>query len=250
MTHYSYSSHVGSCLSIADILYTLYFKVLNIDPNDPLKADRDKFILSKGHGSAAIYATLAERGFFPKDYLDKFYIDGGILPGHLDMEAVPGVEASAGSLGHGLSIGAGMAVANRQMNNPGRVFVLLGDGECNEGSVWEAVMLASTIKLSNLTAIIDYNKLQSFGRTNEVIDQKNMAERWKSFGWEVYEVNGHDLDQLEKTFSLPQTGPKVVIAHTIKGKGVSFMEDRLEWHYKSPNDEQYAQAIKELEGDA
>lgn len=250
MTHYSYSSHVGSCLSIADILYTLYFKVLNIDPKDTLKADRDKFILSKGHGSAAIYATLAERGFFPKDYLDKFYIDGGILPGHLDMEAVPGVEASAGSLGHGLSIGAGMAVANRQMNNPGRVFVLLGDGECNEGSVWEAVMLASTIKLSNLTAIIDYNKLQSFGRTNEVIDQKNMAERWKSFGWEVYEVSGHNLDELEKTFRLPQTGPKVVIAHTVKGKGVSFMEDRLEWHYKSPNDEQYAQAIKELEGDA
>jgi transketolase len=250
MTHYSYSSHVGSCLSIADILYALYFRVLNIDPKVPHKADRDKFILSKGHGSAALYATLAEKGFFPKAYLDKFYIDGGILPGHLDMDAVPGVEVSAGSLGHGLSVGVGMAVANRQMNNPGRVYVLLGDGECNEGSVWEAIMLASTIKLSNLTAIIDYNKLQSFGRTNEVIDQKNMAERWKSFGWEVYEVNGHKLDELERAFSLPQTGPKVVIAHTVKGKGVSFMEDRLEWHYKSPNDEQYAQAIKELEGEA
>jgi transketolase len=250
MTHYSYSSHVGSCLSIADILYALYFRVLNIDPKVPHKADRDKFILSKGHGSAALYATLAEKGFFPKAYLDRFYIDGGILPGHLDMDAVPGVEVSAGSLGHGLSVGVGMAVANRQMNNPGRVYVLLGDGECNEGSVWEAVMLASTITLSNLTAIIDYNKLQSFGRTNEVIDQKNMAERWRSFGWEVYEVNGHKLDELERAFSLPQTGPKVIIAHTVKGKGVSFMEDRLEWHYKSPNDEQYAQAIKELEGDA
>ncbi|MGE5238824.1 MAG: transketolase [Chloroflexota bacterium] len=247
MTHYSYSSHVGSCLSIADILYVLYFKILKIDPGEPLKPDRDKLILSKGHGSAALYATLAERGFFPKTYLDQFHIDGGRLPGHLDREAVPGVEASAGSLGHGLSIGVGMALANRQTANQGRVYVILGDGECNEGSVWEAVMLASTLRLSNLTAVVDYNKLQSFGRTNEVINQENMAERWRCFGWESYEVNGHDICELEKTFSLPQSGPKAIIAHTVKGKGVSFMEDRLEWHYKSPNREQYEQACKELE---
>jgi transketolase len=248
MTHYSCSSHVGSCLSIADILYTLYFRVLQVDPREPLKSDRDRFILSKGHGSAALYATLAEKGFFPRENLDRFYVNGGMLPGHLDMLAVPGVEASAGSLGHGLSIGVGMAIANRQARNSGRVFVLLGDGECNEGSVWEAVMLAGSLQLSNLTAIVDYNKLQSFGRTNEVINQENMAERWRAFGWEPHEVDGHDLDALERAFGARQDGPKAVIAHTVKGKGVSFMEDRLEWHYKSPNDEQYARAIKELEG--
>ncbi len=247
MTHYSRSSHVGSCLSICDILYVLYYKILNIDPLEPTRSDRDKFILSKGHGSAALYATLAARGFFPKSHLDRFYVDDGILPGHLDMEAVPGVEVSAGSLGHGLSIGVGMAIANRQTRNPGRIFVLLGDGECNEGSVWEAVMLASTLKLDNLTAIVDYNKLQSFGRTNEVINQENMAERWQSFGWEPHEVDGHDVSELEAAFRLPQKGPKVLIAHTVKGKGVCFMEDRLEWHYKSPNDEQCALAMQELE---
>lgn len=247
MTHYSYSSHVGSCLSIADILYTLYFLILNIDPKHPRKSDRDKFILSKGHGSVALYATLAERGFFPKEHLNKFYINDGLLPGHLDMNIVPGVEASTGSLGHGLSIGVGMAIANRQSQNPGRVFVLLGDGECNEGSVWEAVMLAATLRLNNLTAIIDYNKLQSFGKTNEIIDQKNMTERWRCFGWEAYEVDGHNPDELENIFKLHHRSPKIVIAHTIKGKGVSFMENKLEWHYKSPNTKEYEQAIKEIE---
>jgi transketolase len=248
MTHYSWSSHVGTCLSVVDILYTLYFKVLNIDPGNPRKDERDKFILSKGHGSAALYAVLAERGFFPKEYLDKFYIDGGILPGHLDRESVPGIEVSAGSLGHGLSIGVGMAVANRQMKKPGRVYVVLGDGECNEGSVWEAVMLASTLKLDNLTAIIDYNKLQSFGRTNEVINQANMAERWQAFGWEAHEVDGHRVDDIERVCGMPQKGPKIIVAHTVKGKGVSFMEDRLEWHYKSPNAAQFEDAVNELGG--
>lgn len=247
MTHYSKSSHVGTCLSIADILYTLYFKILNIDPANPAKYDRDKFILSKGHGSAALYATLAERGFFPKEYLDRYYIDGGLLPGHLDRELTPGVEASTGSLGHGLSIGVGMAMANRQTNNPGRVIALLGDGECNEGSVWEAVMLASTLRLNNLTAIIDYNKLQGFGRTNEVINQSNMAERWKAFGWEVHEVDGHHVKDLDRVCRVVQSGPKVIIAHTTKGKGVSFMEDRLEWHYKSPDFAQMEIAVLELE---
>lgn len=249
MTHYSKSSHAGSCLSIVDILYILYFKILNIDPKNPQTVDRDKFILSKGHGSAALYATLAARGFFPLDYLDKFYIDNGILPGHLDMLAVPGIDASAGSLGHGLSIGLGMAIANRQTNNPGKIFVLLGDGECNEGSVWEAVMLAGSLGLMNLTAIVDYNKLQSFGRTDEVINQKNMSERWRSFGWDAYDVDGHNLAELEGIFTSVQKGPKVVVAHTIKGKGVSFMENRLEWHYKSPNAEQYEHALREIEGD-
>lgn len=248
MTHYSKSSHVGTCLSIADILFTLYFKVLRIDPDNPQKTDRDKFILSKGHGSAALYATLSERGFYSKENLDRFYIDGGIMPGHLDKEVVPGVEVSSGSLGHGLSIGVGMAIANKQMNNPGRIFVLVGDGECNAGSIWEAVMLAATLVLNNLTVIVDYNKLQGFGRTNEVINQTNMKDRWIAFGWEAYEVNGHDVLELEKVCTLPHSSPKVIIAHTIKGKGVSFMEDKLEWHYRSPNDEEYRQAINELEG--
>ncbi len=247
MMHYSKSSHIGSCLSIVDILYTLYFKVLQIDPKDAKKKDRDKFILSKAHASAALYSTLAERGFFSKDYLERYYIDAGILPGHLDMEAVPGVESSGGSLGHGLPIGLGMAIANMKDKNPGKVFVLLGDGECNEGSVWEAIMLASTLKIPNLTAIVDFNKLQGFGFTRDIIDQTNLAERFKAFGWDVFETDGHNPEALEKAFKKPQNGPKAVIASTIKGKGISFMENKLEWHYKSPNDEQFAQALKELE---
>lgn len=246
MVHYSKSSHVGTCLSIVEILYSLYFRVMNVDPAMPKKPDRDKFILSKGHGSAALYATLAEKCFFPKKILDRFYIDNGMLPGHVDMTVVPGLEASAGSLGHGLSIGVGMAIANRQMGNPGKVYVLLGDGECNEGSVWEAVMLANQLRLENLMAIVDYNRLQGFGYTKDVIDQHNLSDRWASFGWNAYDVDGHDVNELEKTLLLPQQGPKVIIAHTVKGKGVSFMENRLEWHYKSPNDEQYMQAMKEL----
>ncbi|HEY0826627.1 MAG TPA: transketolase, partial [Bacilli bacterium] len=228
MVHYSKSSHVGTCLSMVEILYTLYYRVMNIDPQNPARTDRDKFILSKGHGSAALYATLAEKGFYDKSVLDRYYIDGGLLPGHLDMEAAPGIEASAGSLGHGLSIGVGMAIANKQTGNPGRIYVVLGDGECNEGSVWEAIMLASTLKLNNLTAIIDYNQIQSFGRTNEIINQANMAERFRAFGWSTEEVDGHDTEQLESCLRTSSIGPKAIIAHTVKGKGVSYMEDKLE----------------------
>ncbi|MDG0811185.1 thiamine pyrophosphate-dependent enzyme [Cohnella rhizosphaerae] len=180
--------------------------------------------------------------------LDGYYVDGGSLPGHLDKDAVPGIEASAGSLGHGLSIGLGMALANRQTGNPGRVYVLVGDGECNEGSIWEAAMLAAHLRLGGLTVIVDFNKLQGFGRTNEVIDQSNLSDRWRVFGWEAHEVDGHDADELERVLRLPQTGPKAIIAHTVKGKGVSFMEDRLEWHYRSPDDAQKSLAISELEG--
>lgn len=246
MCHYSKSSHVGTCLSMVDILYVLYYKIMHIDPSNPTMAGRDKFILSKGHGGAALYATLAERGYFPKAYLDRYYVDGGLLPGHLDREAVPGVEVSAGSLGHGLSIGIGMAIANQLDEDQGHIYVLVGDGECNEGSIWEAVMLASTLKLQNLTVIIDYNQLQSFGRTNEVINQENMSERWKSFGWDAIDIDGHNLQAIEDAFKLPHVGPRAIIAHTVKGKGVSYMENKLEWHYKSPNDEQLALALQEL----
>lgn len=247
MIYYSRSSHIGSCLSVVEILYILYFKVLNIDPDNPKWKDRDKLILSKGHASAALYATLAERGYFSKDILDKFYVDNGILPGHLDMEAVPGIEASTGSLGHGLAIGVGMAIANKQMGNPGRIFVILGDGECNEGSVWEAAMLGASLQLDNLTAIVDFNKLQGYGRTNEIIDQSNLGERWKVFGWEVFEIDGHNPWELEEVLTISVSKPRAVIAHTIKGKGISFMEDKLEWHYKSPDAAQYAVGIRELE---
>lgn len=246
MCHYSKSSHVGTCLSMVDILYVLYYKIMHLDPSNPTMAGRDKFILSKGHGGAALYATLAERGYFPKAYLDRYYVDGGLLPGHLDREAVPGVEVSAGSLGHGLSIGIGMAIANQLDEDQGHIYVLVGDGECNEGSIWEAVMLASTLKLQNLTVIIDYNQLQSFGRTNEVINQENMSERWKSFGWDAIDIDGHNLQAIEDAFKLPHVGPRAIIAHTVKGKGVSYMENKLEWHYKSPNDEQLALALQEL----
>lgn len=246
MMHYSKSSHIGGCFSAVEILYALYFDVLNIDPQNPGKKDRDIFILSKGHSSAALYATLAHRGFFPMEWLDRYYIDGGLLPGHLDMTAVPGVECSAGSLGHGLSIGLGMAIARTLRGEPGRVFVLLGDGECNEGSVWEAVMLAGTRKIGKLTLIVDYNHLQGMGR--EVINQSNMAERFRTFGWKSIDVDGHDISALKSALAASDPGaPTAIVAHTIKGKGISFMEDRLEWHYKSPNDEQLATGLAELE---
>jgi len=248
MMHYSKSSHKGACISIVEILYILYFDILNIDPNHPQKPDRDIFILSKAHASAALYATLAHRGFFPIEWLDHYYIDDGILPGHLDMNAAPGVECSAGSLGHGLSIGLGIAIARAIRKEPGQIYVLLGDGECNEGSVWEAIMLASTLKIKNLTAIVDYNHLQGMGR--EVINQTNLSERFKAFGWNSIDVDGNDLASLKQAIpGVEQASPFAIIAHTIKGKGVSFMEDRLEWHYKSPNDEEYVAALAELEND-
>lgn len=247
MVEYAQSSHIGASYSIVEILIALYLKILKIDPKNPQRLDRDRFLLSKAHGSCALYALLAELGFFPLDYLKKYYIDDGILPGHLDRKSAPGIEYSMGSLGHGLSVGLGMAIANHQTKNPGRIFVLLGDGECNEGSVWEAIMLSSHLKLTNLTAIVDYNKIQSFGRTNEVINQEPIVDRWKAFGWDVFVVDGHNFEQLLKAYQSPQNRPKVIIANTIKGKGVSFMEDSLDWHYKSPNKEQYEQALKELE---
>ncbi len=247
MVFYSKSSHIGAALSIVEILVVLYFKILNIDPVNTQKTDRDKFILSKAHGSAALYGTLVERGFFSVENLEKYFIDGGILPGHLDKTSVPGIEFSTGSLGHGLSVAIGMAIANSSIPNRGKIFVLIGDGECNEGSIWEGIMLASHLKLNNLTVIIDYNKIQSFGRTNEVINQEPIADKWRAFGWNVLEVDGHNIEQLFNLFKSKSLKPKVIIAHTVKGKGISFMEDSLTWHYKSPNEEEYQQALKELE---
>jgi transketolase len=243
----SYASHSGSALSIVDLLWVLYSKVLNINPSNLSDLKRDRFILSKGHGSSALYATLAHCGFFDIKVLDKYYLDNGTLPGHLDKEAVPGIEASTGSLGHGLSLGIGMALAskNDQINN--RTIVLCGDGEINEGSIWEAIMLAPQLELDNLTLIIDYNKLQSYGRTNEIINLEPLKEKFLSFNWAAIEIDGHNLQEIEDALLSNSSKPNVIIAHTIKGKGVSYMEDKLIWHYKSANKEELKQAYKELE---
>ncbi|KAF6245761.1 transketolase [Nitrosopumilus sp. b2] len=247
MVNSAQSSHIGASYSIVEILVALYSKILKINPKEPSKPNRDKFILSKAHGSCALYAVLAESDFFPLDVLKKYYVDGGILPGHLDKESAPGIEHSMGSLGHGLPFGVGLAYANKIDHNEGRIYVLIGDGECNEGTVWESAMFAGHHKLNNLTVIVDYNKIQSFGRVEEVMSLEPFGEKWKSFNWDVHEVDGHDFEQLITSLESESSKPKVIIANTIKGKGVSFMEDKLEWHYKSPNPEQYDEAVKELE---
>lgn len=244
MMFYSKSSHIGGCLSCIDILYSLYFKVMDCEKIKVKSPDRDIFILSKGHNSAALYAVLAHAGFFPLEYLNRYYIDDGLLPGHLDMTKADGIECSSGSLGHGASIGLGFALAKERNNNSGHIYVLLGDGECNEGSVWEAVMLASTLKIKNYTLIIDFNHLQGMGR--DVIDQLNLGERFAVFGFKVHEINGNDISQIIPVLQ-DRDGPIAVIAHTIKGYGVSFTRNKLEWHYKSPDKNQLEIALKELE---
>lgn len=246
MAYNSKSSHVASALSIADILTMLYFKYLKIDPANPLEPDRDIFILSKGHSCSALYAVLALRGFFGLEILDGYYKDGSPLQGHPKAHILSGVEASTGSLGHGLSIGAGLAFANRNR----KVTVLMGDGECEEGSVWEAAMLSSWMKLDNLIAIIDMNNLQGMGRINEITGLLPLNRKWDAFGWNVSDIDGHDFKEMDKSFrsAFRSEGsrPHVIIAHTVKGKGVSFMEDMLEWHYRSPNREELLLALKEL----
>jgi transketolase len=244
------SSHVGSALSIVEMLVVLYFRVMNFKVDDPDWADRDRFILSKGHGCTALYATLAAKGFFPETVLDRYYLDGGKLAGHPVKDSAPGIEASTGSLGHGLSIGIGMALAARRDHRDYRVFVLLGDGECNEGSVWEAAMCAAHHRLNNLVIIVDHNKLQGLGRTDEIVSMQSLADKWQSFGCGVREADGHNIKELLALSDLlpfESNLPSVIIAHTVKGKGVSFMEDQLAWHYKSPNQEQLEKALKELE---
>lgn len=247
MVHKANVSHIGAALSVVDILYTLYFKVANITPQNINDKNRDIIILSKGHASAALYSVLYHKGFLSKDLLDNYSIDGGSLPCHIDKEKSPFFEVSAGSLGHGASLGTGFALAKKMNNNSGRVFVICGDGECNEGSVWEALMFVSSNKLNNYVFIVDYNKFQGFGVTNEVINQQNLAQRLESFGFEIYYVDGNNIEQLEKVLTKKSDKPVAIIADTVKGKGVSFMENRLEWHYKSPNDEQLEIALQEIE---
>lgn len=246
MVHKARASHVGSCLSIADVLAVLYATVLRVDSNRPDWAGRDRFILSKGHAAAALYAVLAERGFIPKHWLETYCEDGSPLAGHV-VQGVAGVEVSTGSLGHGLPIAVGMALAGLRSQADYRVFVLLGDGECDEGSTWEAALFAPHHCLSNLTVIVDYNGIQSFGRTTEVLSLEPFADKWRAFGWEVREVNGHDAEALASALGRRGSGkPVAVIAHTIKGKGVSFMEDQLLWHYRSPSNAELELALAEV----
>ena len=253
MVHKAHASHVGTCLSMSDILAVLYSGVMKVDPQRPDLPDRDRLVLSKGHGGAGLYAVLAESGFFPLEWLDQYCEDDSKLAGHISHHGVPGVEASTGSLGHGLSLGCGMALAAKRAKSSFRAFVILSDGECDEGSIWEAALFAPHHGLDNLVAIVDYNKIQSFGSVKEVLDLEPMADKWKAFRWGVREVDGHDHGQLAQAFDgLPfETGkPSVIIAHTVKGKGVSFMEGQLAWHYKSPSDEQLATALAEIGGEA
>ncbi len=250
MTHRAKTSHVGTSLSMADLLAVLYGGAMRIKPDQPDWPDRDRFILSKGHGAAAAYAVLAESGFFPVDWmLETFCQDGSVLAGHISHKGVPGVEASTGSLGHGLSIACGMALAGTCDERTYRVFTMLSDGECDEGSIWEAVLFASHHHCDNLVAIVDYNKIQSLGSVEEVLDLEPFAQKWRAFGWSVREIDGHDYDQIEDALhSVPYEAehPSCIIAHTVKGKGISFMENTVAWHYKSPNDEELSQALAML----
>lgn len=248
MTAAARSSHIGSCLSIADLLAVLYTRILRVDPSNPRNPDRDRLIVSKGHAAAIVYAALAERGFIPVSMLDDYCREGSALTGHIS-HAVPGVEVSTGSLGHGLPIAVGMALAARADCRPSRIICLLSDGECDEGSNWEAILFAPHHKLGNLMAIIDYNKIQSFGRVDEVLDLAPFRDKWCAFGWDTSEIDGHDLNAIETALAVPplvRGSPRAVIAHTVKGRGVSFMEDKLEWHYRSVSPEQLEQAIAEV----
>ena len=250
LSHSAGTPHLGSSLSCIDILTMMYWSVLKIDPMRPEDPLRDRFILSKGHAGLALYVTLAERGFFPKDVLESYNCDGGRLAEHPGPGCVPGVEAATGSLGHGLSLGLGMAFAGRIRKELYRVFVLLSDGECNEGSVWEAAMMAPAQKLDNVAVIIDYNKWQATARSNETLNLAPLSNKWESFGWQTFEVNGHDFRELSRALAQVPTGsgkPLAIIAHTIKGRGVSFMEDDNNWHYRIPTKEEVRQAALELQ---
>jgi len=243
------SGHPGGSLSAADIITVLYFKEMSHRAEDPRWQDRDRFILSKGHAAPVLYAALAECGYFPIAELDTLRAHGSCLQGHCDMTLTPGIELSAGSLGQGLSFGIGTALAGRLNCTDYRVYVLLGDGECDEGQVWEAAMASAHYKLDNLTAIVDYNKLQIDGWNRDVMNLEPLAEKWHAFGWHVIEVDGHNLPNIFNAFEEAKKvkgKPAVILAHTTKGKGVSFMENQVSYHGKAPSLEQVAKALEEL----
>ena len=252
MTHLSRGSHIGSVLSVAEIIAVLYARVLNVDPKEPKKPDRDRLILSKGHAGSAVYAALAETGFFPVEQLKTHYANGSILSGHVSHKGVPGVEVSTGSLGHGLGVGTGMALGAKMDGAQWRTYVVLGDGECDEGSVWEAALQAAQYKLDRLIAVVDYNHMQSLATVDETLRLEPFEQKWKDFGWNAISVDGHDTDALLKAFEWAKENagsrkPSVILAHTVKGKGISFMENNILWHYRTPQGEEYDAALKELE---
>ena len=235
MTHLSGGSHIGAVMSVADIIAVLYADVLHYRPAQPRWDGRDRLIMSKGHAGAALYAALAECGFFPVEELRTYYQNDSRLSGHISHK-VPGVEISTGSLGHGLSVGVGMAIAAKQDGKTHRVFAVLGDGECNEGSVWEAAQTAANFQLNNLVAIVDHNHMQSLDYCERTINSGALAGKWRSFGWETIEVDGHDHDALRAALAVNNSGkPTVIVAHTVKGKGIPFMEWDILWHYRFPH---------------
>jgi transketolase len=243
------AAHLASCLSCCDVLAAAYWHVLSIDPARPDWADRDRFILSKGHAASALYATLAFKGYFPEAELATYCQDGGRLAEHPPANLLPGVEAATGSLGHGLPIGVGIALAARIRGQSHRVYALLSDGENNEGSVWEAAMLAASQRLENLCVVVDYNKWQATARSNETLMLAPLRDKWAAFGWDAREIDGHDVEALACAMAdLPNGSgkPVALIAHTVKGKGVSFMEDDNNWHYRAPTPEEVVKAHKEL----
>jgi len=246
----SSTPHLGTCLSCVDILTALYFSVLRINPEQPRDPLRDRCILSKGHGAPALFQVLAERGYYAHEKMKHYGEDGGIFAEHPPTpEYLPGIEAATGSLGHGLPIGLGMALAGRVNRKPYNVFVVLGDGECNEGSVWESAMMASSQGVSNLCTIIDFNKWQATGRSRDILSLDPLIDKWRAFGWNAVEVDGHDtvalLEALRK-FPADNHKPTAIVAHTVKGKGVSFMEDDNNWHYRIPTADEVELAKREL----
>lgn len=250
MTHISKGSHIASVLSVADIIAVLYADILKYDINNPKMEERDRVILSKGHAGAGIYSALAEVGFFDVEILKTHYANGSILSGHVSHKGVPGIEFSTGSLGHGLPVGAGMAMSAKRKNKSYKVFVILGDGECDEGTTWETALFANHYKLNNLIVIIDHNKMQSMDYCENTIKLEPFRKKWEAFGWNVKEIDGHNHDELRKAMknvSQETEKPTVIIANTVKGKGISFMENNIVWHYRDPQGEDYENAVNELE---
>lgn len=249
MIYLAKAGHPGGSLSAAEIVTALYFHVMNIDPQNPDDPDRDRFVLSKGHACPVLYSALAERGFFDKKELDTLRQYHSILQGHPDMNKVPGLDMTTGSLGNGLSIGVGMALSGRMKHQDYMTYVLLGDGECQEGMVWEAAMAANHHHLKNLIAIVDCNGVQINGWVNDILRVEPFTDKWRAFGWSVIEIDGHDMRQVLTALHDARTmrAPTVILARTVKGKGVSFMEDNSAWHGAAPNAEQLAQAMKDIE---
>lgn len=246
MAYKAKASHMGGNFSMADVISVLYTDVAHIDPKNPENENRDRVILSKGHCCAIMYALLADRGFFPEEELEHFGENGSMLSCHISKK-VPGVELSSGSLGHGAAVAAGMALNGKLNDKPYHVYAICGDGECDEGSIWEMVMFAGQHKLDNYTVVIDANKIQAMGDTKNIINLQPIAEKWKLFGWTALDIDGHDHDALRGAFAAPHDGkPKVIVANTIKGHGASFMENNLWWHYQIPFGDFYPKAIEEL----